>query len=307
MITVLDARKLPGPPGGSNVLVAPVEPEGTPRTVGPFALVAHVTMPATPAGVLPVDADVRPHPHIGLTAISYVLDGAITHRDSLGNRRELRAGDLGATVAGGGVVHSERFERLRLLGGAFEMFQLLLALPDGHEDGEPSFFHRAHEELPIASTASAEGGGATVRCLFPLPPAAPTGMPSTAPILLADVALEPEARWSLAETPERALYVREGEIEVQASRVRAGQVALVGPGEASIRAITRARLLAFGGAPIGPRYLWWNYLHSSLERIEAAKAEWRAGRVKLPQGDTESFTPCPPDDGRPLWHLNRGT
>src|SRR5205823_3829864 len=122
------------------------EVDGARRTVGPFAVVAHIKMPVSVPGALPVDADVRPHPHIGLTAISYVLEGAITHRDSLGNRRELRAGDLGATVSGRGAVHSERFERLRLLGGGFEMFQLLLPLPDGHEDIEPCFFHRAHEE-----------------------------------------------------------------------------------------------------------------------------------------------------------------
>ncbi len=298
---VVDAKKLPGPPGASNVLVAPLDPDGAPRTVGPFALVAHIKMPHTPPGVLPVDADVRPHPHIGLTAISFLVEGAITHRDSLGNRHELRAGGLGATVSGRGAVHSERFERNRLLGGAFEMFQLLLAHPDGHEDIEPSFFHRSEEEQEISNRE-----GANVRWLFPHPPDAPTGMPTNSPILLADVALESNAQWSLPEVPERAIFVREGEIEAGESRARAGQVVVVGPGEASIRGNGPTRLLAFGGSPVGPRYLWWNYLHSSLEHIESAKAEWRAGRVKLPLGDTESFTPCPPDDGRPLWRLNRG-
>ena len=300
MINVLDAKRLPGPPGVSNVLAAPIDPDGAPRTVGPFALVAHAKMAASPPGALPVNADVRPHPHIGLTAISYVLDGAVTHRDSIGNRLELRAGDLGGTVSGRGVVHSERFDRNRLLGGGFEMFQLLLALPDGYEDGEPTFFHRTHEEHPTSRSE-----GATVRFLFPAPPEAPSGMPMTTPILLADVTLESNARWSPPEVPERALYVWEGEVEVGASRVRAGQIAVLGPGEASVRALASARLLAFGGTGVGARYLWWNYLHSSLDRIEAAKADWRQGRVKLPDGDTESFTPCPPDEGRPLWRLNR--
>ena len=299
MVTVVDAKRLPGPPGGVNVLAAPIDPEGAPRTVGPFAVVAHIKLPMSPPGAVPVDADVRPHPHIGLTAVSYVLDGAVTHRDSLGNRRELRAGDVGGTVSGRGVVHSERFERNRLLGGAFEMFQLLLALPDGHEEVEPSFFHRAHEELPTSSA-----GGTTVRWLFPTPPEAPAGVPITTPILLADVTLESNARWSLPDVAERALYVCEGEVEVDTSRVRAGQVVILEPGAASVRAIESARLLAFGGSAVGPRYLWWNYLHSSIERIEAAKAEWRQGKVKLPNGDTESFTPCPPDDGRPLVRLN---
>src|SRR5689334_13045838 len=125
MITVLDAKRLPGPPGLSNVLAAPIDPDGAPRTVGPFAVVVHARMPPSPPGALPIDADVRPHPHIGLIAISYLLDGAITHRASCGNRRELRAGDLGATVSGRGVVHSERLDRIRVLGGGLEMFQLL--------------------------------------------------------------------------------------------------------------------------------------------------------------------------------------
>ena len=300
MITVFDAKRLPGPPGSSNVLAAPIDPDGAPRTVGPFAVVAHTIVPVTSPGALPVDADVRPHPHIGLTAISYVLEGAVTHRDSLGNRRELRAGDFGGSVSGLGIVHSERLERNRLLGGGFEMFQLLLALPDGYEDIEPSFFFRSHEEHPSSS-----GGGVTVRWLFPTPPQAPSGMPMSTPILLADVTLEPNAQWSPTEVPERALYVREGEVEIGAVCIRAGQVAIVGPGEASVRSLVSARLLAFGGTGVGPRYLWWNYMHSSLERVEAAKAKWRQGQVKLPDGDTESFTPCPPDNGRPLWRLNQ--
>jgi redox-sensitive bicupin YhaK (pirin superfamily) len=299
MITVLDAKKPPGAPGSSHVLAAPIGPDGALRTVGPFALVAHAKMPVSPPGSLPVDADVRPHPHIGLTAISYILEGAVTHRDSLGNRCELHAGDMGATVSGRGVVHSERFERNRLLGSAFEMFQLLLGLPDGYEEVEPTFFFRTHQEL---STSTREG--VTERWLFPSPPQAPIGMPTTTPILLADVALESNGRWPVPDVPERALYVLHGEVEAGASRVRAGQVAVVGPGDVSVRALESARVLAFGGTSIGVRYVWWNYMHSSLERIEAAKAEWRHGRVKLPSGDTESFTPCPPDDGRPLWRMN---
>jgi redox-sensitive bicupin YhaK (pirin superfamily) len=300
MNVILDAKKLPGPPGGLNVLAAPIDPDGAPRTVGPFAIVAHIKMPAMPAGALPVDADVRPHPHIGLTAISYILDGAITHRDSLGNRRELRAGDMGATVSGGGIVHSERFERNRLLGGSLEMFQLLLALPDGSEDIQPGFFYRAHGELP-----STNAEGTTVRWLFDTPPNAPHGMPTPTPILLADVTLASNARWSLPDVPERAIYILEGEVEIGSSRARTGQIGVVAPGETAVRASMPTRLLAFGGTNVGPRYMWWNYVHSSLERIETAKAEWKQGRVKLPMGDTESFTPCPPDDGRPLWKLNR--
>jgi hypothetical protein len=300
VLRIIDAqRSVAGP--GTNVLAAPLDLDTAPRSVGPFAVVAHHATAAIPAGALPVDADVRPHPHIGLAAISYILEGAITHRDSLGNRCELVAGDIGVTVAGRGVVHSERLERIRLLGGAMDMFQLLLALPDGAEDVEPSFFRRASSEMPVA-----QGAGAATRWLLPEPPGLPTGLPAATPILLADVSLERGASSSLPYVPERALYVWAGEIEIGGQRVGAGQLAVAGAGDLAIRAIEPARLLAFGGTPVGARYSWWNYIHSSLERIEAAKAEWRAGRVELPRGDTESFTPAPADDGRPLRRLNAG-
>lgn len=302
MATIFDAKRPPGGAGPTThaVLAAPLEPAGKPRAVGPFAAVVHARIPEVAAGALPVDSDVRPHPHIGVTAISYVLEGSVTHRDSLGNRRELHAGDLGATVSGRGIVHSERTERLRLHGGTFEMFQLLLAHPDGHEDGEPSFFHRASAEHPVETR-----DGATVRSLFPLPPATPMGMPTATPILLVDVTLDVDARWTPPLAPERAFYVREGEVEIGNQRAGAGKVVLLDAGESPVlRATAATRLLAFGGTPVGPRYVWWNYIHSSLERVEAAKAEWRAGKVKLPPGDTESFTPAPPDNGRPLVHLN---
>ena len=300
MSKVVEAKRMPGPPGSLNALAAPFDLDTAPRACGPFAIAGHHKTAETAPGVLPVDADVRPHPHIGLTAISFVLEGAVTHRDSLGHRVELRAGDVGITVSGRGVVHSERFERRRLLGGGLDMFQLLLALPDGHEEVEPSFIHRAASELPTTSE-----GGATVRFLLPAPPSAPTGIPVKTPILLAEVRLDADGRWSPPASPERALYVIDGEIEVGTSRASAGQVVILDADDPPLRAIGKAHLLAFGGEPVGPRFMWWNYLHSSLERIEAAKAEWRAGKVRLPDGDTESFTPCPPDDGRPLRRINQ--
>ncbi len=299
MITIIEAQRFPAGPTATSVLAAPLDLEASPRSVGPFAVVVHYRMAASPPGALPVDADVRPHPHVGLAAISCVIEGAITHRDSLGSRCELGAGDIGVTVAGRGVVHSERFERIRLLGGALDLFQLLLALPDGAEDVEPSFVRRPSGEMPISG-----GAGATTRWLLPAPPELPAALPMTTPILLADVTLDRGAAWSLPDVPERAVYVWAGEVEVGGTVARAGHVAVIGPGDVEARALEPTRLLAFGGAPVGPRYSWWNYLHSSLERIEAARAEWRQGRVELPPGDTESFTPAPPDDGRPLRLLN---
>jgi redox-sensitive bicupin YhaK (pirin superfamily) len=298
MIEIHDAKRLPPGPAGSGVMAAPLDFEKAPRSVGPFAIVVHQSFKDMPPGALPVDADVRCHPHIGLAAISYVVDGAVTHRDSLDNRCELRAGELGVTISGRGVVHSERAQSFEALGGAFELFQLLLALPDGNEDVEPAFFRLASKEIPIA-----KDGGATTRWLLPRPPDLPPGFPTTTPILLADVSLETGATWSPPDVPEQALLVRSGQLEIDKTRVRAGQIAVVRP-DTVIRATEPTSLLAFGGTNVGPRHVWWNYIHSSRERIEVARAEWRAGKVPLPAGDTESFTPSPPDEGRPWRILN---
>jgi redox-sensitive bicupin YhaK (pirin superfamily) len=120
-----------------SALAAPLGRDEALRSVGPFAIVAHALPHTVEPGALPPDFDVRPHPHIGLAAITYMLQGHITHRDSLGSRQEIGPGGLNCMIAGRGVVHSERFERVRLLGGTVELLQVLLALPDGHEDVEP--------------------------------------------------------------------------------------------------------------------------------------------------------------------------
>lgn len=298
MSSIIDARRFPAEPGAENLLVAPVGPDDRLQTVGPFAMVGLHRKSGLAPGALPVDADVRPHPHIGLVAITWMIEGHLTHRDSLGNRRELVPDSLILQVAGRGIAHSERYERLRLLGGDIALYQMLLALPDGEEEAEPAYLHVAPDEIPTEHP-----GGGTVRWLaHPTAGRAPVGFPT--PLLLADVALESGAHWAVPVVPERAIFVRQGGLTVGGARVGPGQTALLGAEPVEVRATEPTRLLAFGGTNPGPRYSWWNYLHSSVERIDAAKAEWRAGIVKLPVGDTESFTPAPPDHGRPLRRLN---
>jgi redox-sensitive bicupin YhaK (pirin superfamily) len=283
-----------------SALAVPLGTEREPRMLGPFAVIAHALPLQVEPGALPPDFDVRPHPHLGLAAITYLLDGHVTHRDSLGSRHEIGPGGMNYMIAGSGVVHSERFERVRLLGGTIELLQILLALPDGSEDVAPAFHSVEPYRVPRT-----EAQGTAIHWLAggPTVPDAPVRFP--APMFLCDVSLEPGARYRPPEGfPERAVYVLSGALEAGSARIGAQQVAVLAPGAMLAAGTEGARILAFGGEPVGPRYMWWNFIHSSLERLEAAKAEWRAGKTVLPPGDTESFIPAPPDDGRPLQRLN---
>lgn len=286
-MNILDAKRHP-----MGAQVAPVGPPDAPRAIGPFCMVAHVRFSDIAAGALPVDTDVRPHPHIGLVAVSYMLDGHLTHRDSIGSRSELGPGELGVTIAGRGIVHSERFERLRLHGGGLELLQILVALPDAEETCEPRFEHVRAAQVPTVVE-----GGATVRSLD-------AAMRLPGRVLLRDVRLEAGARHVVAdEGGARAIYVIAGRVTVDEQAVDAGQLAVLERGAVSVVAAAAAHVLVFGGDSPGPRYMWWNYISSSLEAIERARAAWREGRVPLPTGDTESFTPAPPDSGRPLLRI----
>lgn len=294
MLHVHPAISLPAPPGAHHARLAPLGPADRPRMVGPVAVATrHQSAPSAP-GALPMDQDVRPHPHIGLCAVSYLVDGHITHRDSLGHRCEMGPGGVGMTVAGREIVHSERLDRLRVLGGRLEMFQILLALPDGAEDNAPSFTY-----VPQVPTDHASG--VVARRIS-------SGLPYPGELLLVDVALDPKALWPLPDAAERAIYVWAGAVRLrtaaQTYTIGAGKVATLPAEPLVLEGVEASRLLVFGGQAVGPRFMWWNYIHSDLNQIEASKAAWREGRVTLPPGDTESFTPAPPDDGRPLVRLN---
>lgn len=178
-----------------------------------------------------------------------------------------------------------------------------MPLPDGAEDAEPSF-----EAIDPSRVPTHTEGGAIVRRLAAGTEGGDAPVRFPAPLFLWDIELAPGARHHLPDgIGERAVYVLRGAIELAGARVDAQRVALLREGPASVEAGEAggpARLLAFGGAPPGPRYFWWNFLSSSLERLEEAKAAWREGRTPLPPGDTESFTPAPPDAARPLLRLN---
>jgi redox-sensitive bicupin YhaK (pirin superfamily) len=274
---------------------SPMAPDARARTVGPFTIVAHFDATFAP-GAASLDLDVRPHPHIGIATLSYLFSGAITHRDGLGNVAEILPGDVAWMVAGRGVVHSERIPTLRERGGRFDGLQIWVALAEHEEEKEPSF-----EIVRAADVLVSEAGGARVRRLL----GEGTRPHATNGTWLCDVELAEGAAFEAPPSAESAVYVLEGVLEIDGRTLGAGETATFGAGDARrFLARQRAHAIGFGGEPVGPRYLWWNYLHSSKERIEQAKAQWLEKRFALPADDRDDVIPLPADHERPLRVLN---
>ncbi len=235
--------------------------------------------------------DVRPHPHIGLATVTYLLRGEIMRRDSLGSVAAIRPGEMNLMTAGSGIVHSERTGPA-LRAGGHELFgvQAWVALPRTHEEGDAAFEHFGAAELPLLQERGVElrliaGEMHGVRS----PVATPMAM------IYADLALAAGAELSFdARYPERAIYTMEGEIELAGECFGAGQMLVLKRGQAvTLRGVSSARCMLLGGEPAdGPRHIWWNFVSSSLERIEQAKADWRAGRFAAVPDETE-FIPLP--------------
>ena len=242
--------------------------------------------------------DVRPHPHIGLGTVTYLFRGDFHHRDSVGSDQIIRPGALNWMVAGRGVSHSERTSATARSGpNSLFGIQTWLALPDSHEDMDPSFEHHGKESLPMI-----EDTGVSVRLILgnAYGKAAPATMLSET--FYADVKLEAGSRLPMPDDHEdRGIYVVEGSISIAGQEYGAGQMMVFRPGDRiTVAAGERgARLMILGGATLGgPRYIWWNFVASSKERIEQAKAEWRAqdwgnGRFDLPIDDRDEYIPLP--------------
>ncbi|OSP54386.1 pirin family protein [Pseudoruegeria sp. SK021] len=242
--------------------------------------------------------DVRPHPHIGLGTVTYLYQGDFHHRDSIGTDQIIRPGALNWMVAGKGVSHSERTSEAGRRGphGLFGI-QTWLALPDGIEDMEPMFEHHAKDALP-----EIEADGVNARLILG------TAYGETAPATLfsetfyLDVVLAAGARMPLPDDHEdRGLYITQGSVSIAGQEFGAGQMMVFRPGDKITVAAgdQGARLMALGGATLnGPRHIWWNFVASSKEKIEAAKDDWRAGRwgtglFDLPVDDRDDFIPLP--------------
>ncbi|WP_304171845.1 pirin family protein [Phenylobacterium aquaticum] len=269
--------------------VGRVLPQAGHRMVGPFIFFDHMGPKGFEAG-FPRTVDVRPHPHIGLSTVTYLFEGQITHRDSVGVTQEIRPGEVNWMTAGRGITHSERFEDLRAHGGSLHGIQAWVALPDALEETDPSFAHHDAADLPTY-----EGGGMWARLIAGKAFGAEAKVKTHSPMFYAHWALEAGAKAQLpAEYPERAAYVAAGEVEVDGHTYRTGQMLVFSPGEPVLfTAQTPAIIMLLGGEPVGPRFIDWNFVSSSQERLEQAKADWRAGRMKLPDADDAEFIPLP--------------
>jgi redox-sensitive bicupin YhaK (pirin superfamily) len=263
------------------------------RMVGPYIFFDRMG-PKQIAPGLPREADVRPHPHIGLSTITYLFDGEIMHRDSLGSEQSIRPGEVNWMTAGRGITHSERFEKLRAQGGPLDGIQAWVALPDGREEMDPGFWHYANHDLPVF-----EDDGVAGRLIAGRLAGVQSPVKVDSPQFYVHWQLRAGARVSLpAEYPERAVYVASGDVEIDGERIDAGNMAVLAPGRAAtIAARTGAVVMALGGEPVGPRYIDWNFVSSSPDRLDQARADWAAGRMKLPDLDNQEFIPLPPKLG----------
>lgn len=278
------ARDLDGLP------VARLLPAVARQMVGPFIFLDHFG----PAELRPPRAlDVRPHPHIGLATVTYLLEGEILHRDSLGSVQPIRPGAVNWMTAGRGIVHSERTPpALRGAPSRLHGLQLWVALPRDAEEAAPAFHHHPAETLPAL-----EAEGARLRLLAGRAFGARAPPRALSPLVLADVALEAGAMLPLpAERVELGAYVLEGVLEAGGHRLEAGHLHVLRPGAAPLlRARGPARVLLLGGEPLGERrHAWWNFVSTSRERIEEARADWAAGRFPAIPGDDQERA-SPPD------------
>ena len=236
--------------------------------------------------------DVRPHPHIGLATVTYLFEGEIFHRDSLGTALAIRPGELNLMTAGRGIVHSER-ETSEAKARARRIFgiQAWAALPKGNEEDAPAFAHHDATELPRI-----EGEGKRVRVIMGSAFGATSPAAFPHPSFYAEAVLAPGAVLPLdPDYDERAVYIASGEIDIAGDRFDAGRLLVFRPGDRiSILALSNARLMLLGGEPMdGPRHIWWNFVSSSKDRIDAAKADWKAGRYPQVPGDATEFIPLP--------------
>ena len=289
---VIDARQADL---GGGFTVSRILPFRKRRMVGPFIFLDH----AGPLHLPPDQfrkADIKPHPHIGLSTVSYLFDGQITHRDSLGVEQIIRPGELNWMTAGRGIAHSERFDDPAALAGGFEMIQSWVALPEADEESAPAFDTYRSEQLPIFAD-----GGVWMRLIAGTAFGLASAVRTHSPLFYLHAVLQPGARIGLPRGhAERAAYVAKGCVEVDGHAYAAGRMLVFRREDDPVIAAQEAStVMLLGGEPLGERFIWWNFVSSRKERIEQAKADWRSGRIPLPPNDDAEFIPLPEERAKP--------
>lgn len=266
------------------------------RMVGPFIFMDH----AGPVTIQPErlqSLDVLPHPHIGLSTVSYLFDGEVMHRDSLGVEQIITPGEVNWMTAGRGIAHSERFEDPKVLaGGRLEMIQTWVALPEKDEDAMPAFDNYKKDQLPVYTDT-----GVWMKLIAGTAYGLSNSVKTHSPLFYVHAKLDAGAKLGLPTGhTERAIYVVKGSVDVSGHTYAAGQMLVfnLGP-EPAIVAKEETTVMILGGEPLGDRFIWWNFVSSRRERIEQAKADWKAGRIVLPPNDNKEFVPLPIDKSRP--------
>jgi redox-sensitive bicupin YhaK (pirin superfamily) len=269
--------------------VARLLPSPKRHMIGPFIFLDHLGPVVLAPGV---GFDVRPHPHIGLSTVTYFLAGANVHRDSLGTVQVNRPGDINLMTAGRVVVHSERAEpAFRATGGAMHGVQIWLALPDAHEDDAPSFEHHPEATLPEVAPSPGVRGRVLLGAAFGA--RSPVRHPSDPQLV--DLQLDAGASLDIpAGVAERALFVIAGELRVDQETLAADRLAVLGA-PVRISASSATRCLLLGGPPVGDRLIEWNFVASSRDRIERARVAWQERRFPAIPTDDQEFIPWPGD------------
>jgi redox-sensitive bicupin YhaK (pirin superfamily) len=269
--------------------VGRVLPAAGHRMVGPFIFFDHMGPVDFPRGI-PRSMDVRPHPHIGLSTVTYLFEGEIMHRDSVGSEQAIRPAEVNWMTAGRGITHSERFEKERAEGGRMHGIQSWVALPASEEETDPAFAHHGPGDLPTY-----EGDGLWARLIAGKAFGAEAKIKTHSPMFYVHWVLQPGAKAGLpAEYRERAAYIAAGSVEVEGQTYETGRMLVFASGDTiTFTGVTPATIMLLGGEPLGERFIEWNFVSSHKERIEQAKADWRAGRMKLPDLDNQEFIPLP--------------
>lgn len=276
---------------GDGVKVRRALPSAQRRTVGPFVFLDEMG----PVSFKPGSGmDVRPHPHIGLSTVTFLYEGAMMHRDGAGNVQEIRPGEVNWMTAGRGIVHSERSPDVpRGAGHQLAGLQMWVGLPSQHEETDPGFVHYGMDVQPIV-----EGEGIRAQVVAGSLFGKTSDVRTLSPLFFGDIIMQPGSTVVIpGEYEERAAYLSRGAVEIEGQTYQPGQLIVFAAGyPVTVRAVGEARFAILGGEPLdGPRFVWWNFVSSSKDRIEQAKADWERDRFnQIVPGDETEYIPLPP-------------